>query len=158
MTDNHQPPRKRRAPSIGMDRPVLTDAHLQALQEGRDAGRAVAHYLSLLARKTDSPRRRGRRRTLESVQRQLTAAEQQLAAGPRGGVIAELNLRALIHTLTAERRRMEQIQAVADFGEAEKGFVEVAGRYAKAKKIHYDVWRKMGVPAETLRAAGIVKR
>ena len=42
-----------------------------------------------------------------------------------------------------------------NFAELEKGFVENAQAYSERKGISYSAWREFGVPAATVRAAGI---
>src|SRR5919201_2341277 len=54
----------------------MSNQHKNALAQGRDQGRAIRRYLDALARQKP---RRGRRRTLESANRQLRETVDQLA-------------------------------------------------------------------------------
>ena len=45
--------------------------------------------------------------------------------------------------------------AKVDLSALEKAYVKVAPGYSERKKISYAAWREMGVPAATLKQAGI---
>ena len=55
---------------------TMSDEHKAALAEGRNQGRAVRRYLEALEQ--NKPKR-GRKRTADSVQRDLTRTEDDLA-------------------------------------------------------------------------------
>ena len=125
---------------------TLTAAHKVALVEGRTEGRAVRVYLEAL----DSHRpKRGRKRTSESVRRRLTAIDAALvdaAALERLRLVQErLDLQAELDTLDEK----------VDLGALEKDFAVHAASYAARKGISYQAWRELGVPAATLKTAGI---
>ena len=64
--------------------------------------------------------------------------------------------------LIQQRMDLEQELATAgttvDLTELEAGFVAAARPYGERKGISYDAWRELGVPATTLRSAGITRR
>lgn len=125
----------------------MSAAHKAALAEGRAQGRAVRVYLEAL----DANRpKRGRKRTAESIKARLGKVEADLAdAAP---------LQRL--QLVQERMDLEAELAAAaapavDLDGLEKEFVEAASGYSRRKGISYAAWREAGVPAATLKAAGI---
>ena len=125
----------------------MSAAHKAALAEGRAQGRAVRVYLEAL----DANRpKRGRKRTAESIKARLGKVEAGLAdAAP---------LQRL--QLVQERMDLEAELAAAaapavDLDGLEKEFVEAASGYSRRKGISYAAWREAGVPAATLKAAGI---
>ena len=124
----------------------MTDAHKAALAEGRAQGRAVRAYLEAL--EAHKPKR-GRKRTPDSIKKRLDRIDAELeTADPM----------KRLH-LVQERIDLERELAAADNGvdltELERGFVESARSYSERKGISYAAWRELGVPAATLKAAGI---
>lgn len=125
----------------------MSAAHKAALAEGRAQGRAVRVYLEAL----DANRpKRGRKRTPESIKARLGKVESDLAdASP---------LQRL--QLVQERMDLEAELAAAaaptvDLEGLEQEFVDAAKGYSQRKGISYAAWREAGVPAATLKAAGI---
>lgn len=124
----------------------MSSAHKAALAEGRNQGRAVRRYLEALD--AHKPRR-GRRRTPESIKKRLGTIDADIAnADP---------LRRL--QLVQERLDLEQELATSetkvDLSGLESDFVKAAPGYSERKGISYQAWRELGVPAATLKAAGI---
>jgi len=124
----------------------MTDAHKAALAEGRAQGRAVRAYLEAL--EAHKPKR-GRKRTPDSIKKRLDRIDVELeTADPM----------KRLH-LVQERIDLERELAASDDGvdltELERGFVESARSYSERKGISYAAWRELGVPAATLKAAGI---
>lgn len=107
---------------------------------------AVRSYLEAL--RSARPKR-GRQRTVESVQRRLDEIESQ---GPSADVIAELKVvqerLGLISELTA-------LRTAVDISAVEAQFISVAKSYSVRTGVSYAAWRTVGVPAATLKAAGI---
>jgi uncharacterized protein YhaN len=126
----------------------MTAEHKQALAEGREASRHVRAYLEALD--ANKPKR-GRKRTRETVQRQLDEVKDQI--GPATG-LRKLELAQRRIDLEAE---LEAFSVKVDLSELRKGFVKHAKPYAKRKGISYSAWREAGVPAEDLKAAGITR-
>ena len=61
--------------------------------------------------------------------------------------------------LIQERIDLEQALSredeTVDITALEKGFVEAAAAYSRSKGISYAAWRELGIPAPTLKKAGI---
>ncbi len=124
----------------------MTAEHKQALARGRAEGSAVRRYLEAL----DAHRpKRGRKRTVESVQKRLADVERLLGdADPltRLQLVQErMNLQAELATK----------QTTVDLGGLEKDFVAAAKGYGERKGITYAAWREAGVDANVLKKAGI---
>jgi uncharacterized protein YicC (UPF0701 family) len=124
----------------------MTDEHKAALAKGRLEGRIVRDYLEGL--RATKPKR-GRKRTAETISKRLTAIDGELAgASP----IEEL-------LLIQERRDLQAELAAKsnsiDMDALEAEFVGVAKSYSDSKSISYASWRDVGVPASTLKRAGI---
>jgi hypothetical protein len=124
----------------------MSDAHKEALAEGRDQGRAIRRYLE--AMEANRPRR-GRKRTPDGIQRRLVAIDERFGASDP---LARLHL-------SQERMDLEAELATSgdsvDLGALEAGFVKAAGPYSQRKGISYDAWRAAGIEPRVLKAAGI---
>jgi hypothetical protein len=126
----------------------LSDSHLEALALGREEGRAVRRYLEAL--ETNRPKR-GRKRTGDTVQRQL------------GEVTARLTRANALDRVQLLQRKMDLEQELAvleagegvDLSELEAGFIEAAKGYSERKGITYAAWREVGIEPRVLKAAGI---
>lgn len=125
---------------------AMSDDHKAALAEGRRQGAAVSAYLDAL--ESHKPKR-GRKRTPESIQRQLTEIEQAL---DNTGPAAKLDMLQRRRDL---ERDLENLSEDNDITHLETAFVEVAADYSSRRGIEYATWREAGVSAATLRAAGI---
>ncbi|MGH9103754.1 MAG: hypothetical protein ACRDYD_12350 [Acidimicrobiales bacterium] len=127
-------------------RSSLTPEHKAALAVGREQGRVVRHYLEALERNRP---KRGRKRTVESIKRQLAAVEARLElADP----LSRLHLVQERRDLEAELARKDGTE---DIGSLEEEFVKVAGEYGRRKGITYASWREAGVSPSILRQAGV---
>lgn len=125
---------------------VVTDGHKAAMAEGRTQSRAIAAYLEAL--ETHRPKR-GRKRTAESVERRLTAIDNDLQmANP----IKRLSLIQERLDLLQEQRNMAGAIDISGF---EADFVAAAKPYSERKRISYAAWRELGVPPAILKRAGI---
>jgi hypothetical protein len=124
----------------------MTDEHKAALAEGRSQGRAVRAYLEAI--EGHKPKR-GRKRTSDSISKRLAAIEDEMLDADA--------LRRL--QLTQERinlqRELESTQDTVDLDSLEDEFIRVAKGYAERKGISYAAFRELGVPASTLKQAGI---
>jgi len=128
---------------------TMSDSHKAALAEGRMQSKAVRDYLEAL--EAHKPKR-GRKRTPDSIKKQLAAVEESLA-----GATAAKRL-----DLIQQRRDLEQelvaLQSVGvDISALEKAFTKVAKAYGARKGIAYATWREFGVPADVLKRAGITR-
>lgn len=126
----------------------MTKEHKAKLAAGRTEALAVRAYLEYLRDAT--PARRGRRRTPESIDRRIDAIVTDLANDPPP--ITELHLRQELMNLEAERAETTRHDGRE---ELMSSFIAVAANYGERNGISYSTWRKVGVPANVLRAAGI---
>ncbi len=126
----------------------MTAEHKEALAAGRTESKAVKDYLNAL--EANRPKR-GRRRTPESIERRLAALNEQI---PESEPFQRLSLIQERVDLERELAALTSGSGV-DLSDLEKGFVKVARSYAERKGISYAAWREVGVPAATLKAAGI---
>jgi uncharacterized protein YicC (UPF0701 family) len=124
----------------------MSPEHKAALAKGRTEGRIVREYLEGL--RATKPRR-GRKRTAETISKRLEAIESELAAA---SPIEELLLVQERRDLTAELAAKSD---AVDMDQLEAEFVKVAKSYSESKSISYASWRDVGVPAGTLKKAGI---
>lgn len=124
----------------------MTDEHKASLALGRNEGRAVRRYLEELS--TNAPRR-GRKRTVQSVDRRLKAIESELDSAD-----AVRRLRLVQERLDLQAERATLADPV-DLAALEAVFVEIAGSYSARQGISYVAWREVGVPAAVLARAGI---
>lgn len=125
---------------------AMSDEHKAAMAAGRAESRAVKDYLEALE---SSRPKRGRQRTPESIDKRLAAIEDQIATADP---LKRLQLIQERNDLQDERERLTD---ETDISELEAEFVKVAKPYGERKGIRYASWREIGVPAATLKAAGI---
>ena len=124
----------------------MSDAHKQALAQGRVQGRAVRRYLEAL--EAHKPKR-GRKRTPESINRRLATVEKTM---PDADPLTRVQL---IQERMDLERELAQATKKVDLSELERGFVKAARRYGERKGISYAAWRAAGVDPAVLRKAGI---
>lgn len=124
---------------------AMSKEHKDALAEGRRQSRAIKAYLSAL-----KSRRPGRPVTKESLQARLDRVTKQIeeATDP----LEAVSLTQARLDIESQLARMGESENMA---ELEAGFVEYAQGYSDRKGISYTAWRQVGVPAATLRKAGI---
>jgi hypothetical protein len=125
----------------------MSAAHKQALAEGREQSRVVRDYLDAL--EAHKPKR-GRKRTPESVKKNLGEVNQSLKTV---GGSARLELIQRRRDLEVELAGMQA--GGVDITALEKAFVKVGKSYAARKAISYAAFREFGVPADILKRAGI---
>ena len=126
----------------------MSEQHKEALAIGREQGRAVRRYLEAL--EAHKPRR-GRKRTAESVKRQLAGLEEKIAAADPLTRVQLIQLRMDL------QRELESKQSTVDLAALEDDFVKAAKSYGERKGITYAAWREAGVQASVLRRAGITR-
>lgn len=124
----------------------MSQEHKEALAAGREQSRAVKRYLEALD--AHKPRR-GRKRTKDSIQKQLEGIETKLAGSDP---LTRLNLLQERADLQAELNTEE---TGIDMTSLEDDFVKVARGYGDRKGISYAVWREVGVESSVLKRAGI---
>ena len=109
---------------------------------------AVRDYLKALEQ--NAPRR-GRRRTPESVERQLAVLEGEMEGA---SVTKRLDLIQQRIDLEADLEALQQAGSV-DLSALEAGFATHAAAYGGRRGISYAAWREIGVSSATLKSAGI---
>ena len=109
---------------------------------------AVRDYLKALEQ--NAPRR-GRRRTPESVERQLAVLEGEMEGV---SVTKRLGLIQQRIDLEANLEALQQAGSV-DLSALEAGFATHAAAYGGRRGISYAAWREVGVSSATLKSAGI---
>ena len=124
----------------------MSPDHKEALAQGREESRAVKRYLEAL--ETSRPRR-GRRRTPESIDKQLAAIEEKLAAADA------LTRLKLLQDRIDLQKELSGAGDEVDLTDLEESFVKVARAYGERKGISYAVWREVGVDPAVLKRAGI---
>jgi uncharacterized protein YicC (UPF0701 family) len=124
----------------------MSDEHKAALAKGRLEGRVVRDYLEGL--RATKPKR-GRKRTADTIKKRLETIEVELAsASPLDELLLVQERRDLEAELAAKSNAI-------DMEALESEFVKVAKSYSDSKSISYASWRDVGVPASTLKRAGI---
>jgi hypothetical protein len=124
----------------------MSSEHKEALALGREQGRAVRRYLEAL--ELHKPKR-GRKRTPESVKKQLAVIESKLPT------VDPLTRVQLIQQRMDLRQELEAKQQTVDLTALESDFVKAAKGYGQRKGISYAAWREAGVDAAVLKKAGI---
>lgn len=109
---------------------------------------AIRDYLKALEQNTP---RRGRKRTAESMGRQLAALEGEMAGA---SVTKRLSLIQQRIDLEADLEALSQAASV-DLSALEAGFATHAAAYGGRRGISYAAWREIGVSSATLKSAGI---
>ena len=128
----------------------LTDHHKAALAQGRNEGRAVRSYLEAL--RGNKPKR-GRKRTSDSINKQLKAIDEQLkTADP----VTELRLVQKRRDLNGRARR--NAARMSTSSRSRTTFVKVVASYSERQGISWASWREVGVPASVLTRAGLSRQ
>ena len=124
----------------------MSDEHKAALAQGRAESRAVRDYLDAL--RANKPKR-GRKRTPDSIKKRIATIDEQIKSAD---ALNELLLTQERHDLA---RELDMMSRAVDVAGVEKAFVQVAASYSARQGISYTSWREVGVPAATLKRAGI---
>ena len=138
----------RHMPNAPRKRTPMSKEHKAALAEGRDQGRSVRRYLEAL--EAHKPRR-GRKRTPDSLKKQLDDVETKIATAD------PLKRLHLVQERLDLQNALEASESKVDLEQLEKDFVTSAGPYSERKGISYSAWRELGVPAAVLERAGIAR-
>ena len=126
----------------------MSSEHKEALAQGREESRAVKRYLEAL----DANRpRRGRKRTPDSIGKQLASIEEKL------GEADPLTRLKLLQDRIDLQRELSGSDEQVDVEALEEDFVKVARAYGERKGIEYHAWRAAGVSAAVLQRAGITR-
>ena len=124
---------------------AMSEDHKAALAEGRRQAKAIKGYLEALSR-----RKPGRPVTPQSLQAKIDRIDARLAEEEDPLKRVDLQQSKL-----DAQEALKQANAAADITELEAGFVANAKAYSDRKGISYAAWREEGVPAATLKKAGI---
>lgn len=124
----------------------MSAQHKAALAEGRAQGRAVRNYLDAL--EAHKPKR-GRRRTPDSIANRLKKIEAEL---DQADAVKRVDL---IQERLDLQKELASYESKVDLADLEADFIAEAAAYSERKGISYAAWREAGVPAATLKAAGI---
>lgn len=128
---------------------VVSPEQKAAMATGRTEARAVKNYLDGL--ELTRPKR-GRRRTPDSINQQLSRITDELAT--TSDPMKRLALTQDRIDLTRELDKLES-KVDVDMAGLEKAFIAAAAAYSSRKGISYGAWREIGVPPKVLQAAGI---
>lgn len=123
----------------------MSEEHKQALAQGRREARAIKRYLKAL-----DARKPGRPVTRDSLEKRLAKTDEKI-----GSEDDPLKRVELIQTRLDIEDQLTKLDETADFEELEADFIDNAKSYSDRKEISYTAWREYGVPAATLRAAGV---
>lgn len=128
-------------------RPKMSDSHKSAIARGREMSRAVDEYLTAL----HTPKPRGRQISREELEHRLAEREAEVASA-KG--VAKLRLVKEIEDLS---RRLDEKSGPSqdDLDALEERFVDVAAEFSDVHGYTYSMWREVGVPAATLKKAGV---
>ena len=124
----------------------MSDEHKAALAKGREQGRAVREYLAAL----NEEKKPGRKLDPDTLADKISQVQEQIATEPDPAKRLDLIQRRLdLEAQQAEASEQVDLEAL------EKEFVTAAKEYSERKGITYSAWREAGVPAATLKTAGI---
>jgi len=126
---------------------AMSDAHKEALAQGRRESRIVKSYLDALG-----SRRPGRPVTPDSVRERIGKIDSKL--GQEGDQLRRLDL---IQAKLDAEEQLASASRVVDLADIEAEFVAIAKAYSQRKGISYSAWREIGVSPTVLKTAGIAR-
>ncbi len=129
-----------------MPKTPMSEEHKAALAEGRRQGKAVRDYLAVI----EQDRRRGPRLNKEQLEAKISEMQEQI--DQEDDPVKRLDL---VQRRLDYEDRLSEVGDEVDLEELESSFVEVAADYGQRKGITWTAWREIGVPAATLKAAGV---
>ena len=129
----------------------VSDAHKDALEVGRSEARIVKAYLEEL--KENQPKR-GRKRTAETVTKNLADVEEALIERTYESEVDRLVLMQRRKDLATE---LDVLNAKTKRTSFEEAFIGVVKNFSERRGIEWDTWRQIGVPARVLRAGWKMK-
>lgn len=125
---------------------AMTQAHKDALAEGRRQGHAVRKYLEWL----DRDKKRGPKVSPDRLKARIEDLQDQIDAQED----PQLRLELVQQRLDAERDLANR-EDEENLDDIVADFVRIAKSYSDRKGITYTAWRELGVPASVLRDAGV---
>ncbi len=126
----------------------MSEEHKEALAKGRAQGKAVREYLAAL----ESERKPGRRVDSSTIESRLHKIQAEIDSEPDPAKRVEL----IQKRLDLEQRLID-LNEQPDLAALEAEFIDAAKDYSERKGITYAAWREAGVPAATLKSAGIAR-
>lgn len=126
---------------------AMSQEHKDALAQGRIEARAIRSYLEALP--TMAP---GRRSSKESLESRIATINGKIGAAEN-----PLKRVELIQSRLEAIEALQALESSENFEELEAGFTQHARAYSLRKGISYTAWRELGVPAATVKAAGIAE-
>ena len=123
----------------------MSQDHKDAQAQGRKEARAIKAYLRVL-----EGSKSGRTVTRETLEKRINRINEKIEVSDD-----PLKSVELLQTRVDAEATLSDIDEQEDFEVLETGFVENANAYSQRKGISYTAWREFGVPAATLRAAGV---
>ena len=123
----------------------MSDAHKQALAEGREQGRAVRRYLEAI--EAHKPKR-GRKRTPDSIRKRLATIDERI------GSADPLSRLQMVQERMDLQRSSPPASRPSTSSGLEKDFVGAARAYGDRKGITYAAWRDIGVDPSGSRRPG----
>ncbi|MCA1784294.1 MAG: hypothetical protein LC679_19615 [Intrasporangiaceae bacterium] len=124
----------------------MSKEHKEALAKGREQGKAVRDYLSAL----EGERKPGRRVDRDTVEARIADVQTTMDEEPDPAKRV-----TLIQKRLDLEERLISLDEEPDLEALEVAFIDAAAAYSERKGISYTAWREAGVPAATLKAAGI---
>lgn len=128
---------------------VVSSEQKAAMATGRSESAAIKNYLKGL--ELTRPKR-GRKRTPDSINQRLVTIADEMDATT--DPMRRLTLTQEEIDLNRELEKLES-KVEVDMESLEQGFIAAAAGYSERKGISYSAWRKVGVPASLLSAAGV---
>ena len=123
----------------------MTQDHKDALAQGRKEAKTIKAYLKVL-----EGRKAGRPATRDSLEKRIAQLNEKLQASDD-----PLKSIDLIQARLDAEDALGTVDDHEDFDKLEAAFVENVKAYSQRKAVSYTAWREFGVPAATLRAAGV---
>lgn len=126
---------------------TLSATHKKKLAEGRTLSATVTRYLEAI----NTPKRRGRKVSTESLVARLSREQDSFKAAT--GVEKVLAAQGVRDA----KARLAATPTVTNVAGLEKEFVKIAKQFSAARGITYGAWRDSGVSAVVLKRAGIAR-
>ena len=124
----------------------MSAEHKAALARGREQGRIVREYLAAL----DREKKPGRKLDADTLNQRIAETQKQVDTEPDPAKRVELIQKRLNY-----EEQLANLEDEPDLEALQKDFAKVAKEYSERKGIAYMAWREAGVPAATLKDAGI---
>jgi hypothetical protein len=123
----------------------MSKEHKEALARGRKEARAVKAYLNAIEGRSS-----GRQPSKETLQTRLEKVNQKI-----DDTDDPLKTVDLLQSKLDIEKALSRVEDQDNFEEVEGEFIKNVRAYSERKGITYTAWREFGVPARTLRKAGV---